>query len=111
MPTARRDRRMGTAQIASILGDLKAISERQSCHKLAIRNWNTTSLTANEDELIRKDKRYYLDTVGILSTKSRGSNSADLHDGWKLFYSGVEPAEHVQAEVGLITADRLQFAL
>ena len=31
-----------------------------------------------------------LDIVGVSSTKGRGSDSVELNEGWKLFYSGVD---------------------
>jgi len=66
---------MGTAQSAFTLEDLKATRKRQSRHKLVIRNWNITSFTGKEHELMEKVKLCSPDVVGIPSTKRRGSGS------------------------------------
>jgi len=41
----------------------------------------------------RGSKRYSPDVAAISSTERRGSNTVELDDGWKLFYSGDEPAK------------------
>ena len=51
--------------------------------------------------------RYRLDLVGVSSTKRRGSGTEDLQQGWKLFYSGVDPSVRAQAGVGILTSPRL----
>jgi len=58
---------------------------------------NITSLSGKEHELVEEAKRYSLDVVGISSTKRRDSNTVDVDNGWKLFYSGVDPAKFAQA--------------
>ena len=45
--------------------------------------------------------------VGISMTRHRGSNTAELDDGWKLSYSGVEPANFAQAAVGILVSTQL----
>jgi len=84
-PAKHLGRRMGTAQSASTLGDLRATHKRQFRHKLGIGNWNISSLRGKEYELVDEVKRYSLDVVGVASTKLRGSNTVELVDGWKLF--------------------------
>jgi len=91
---------MRTAQSAATLGDLTATRKRKSWHKLVILNWNITSLTEKEHELVEKAKRRSLDVAGISSTKRGGSNTVEMDGGWRLFYSGTEPAKFAQAGVG-----------
>ena len=95
---------MRTAESASVLGDLKATRKMLSCHKLVIGNWNITSLTRKDHELVEETKRYFLilDVAGIFSTKGRSPNAVELDDGWKLFYSGSEPATCAHAGVGML---------
>ena len=90
-------RRMGTAQSASTMGDLRATHKRQFRHRVMSGNWNISSLRGKEHELVEKVKLYSPDVVGISWTKLRVSNIAELDDGWNLFYSGVEPAQFAQA--------------
>ena len=47
------------------------------------------------------------DVAGISLTKRRGSNTIVLDDGWKLFYSGVEPAQFAQAGVWMLVSPQL----
>ena len=42
------------------LDDLKATRKRQSYHQLVIEDWNVTSLTGKEHELVEEVKRYFL---------------------------------------------------
>ena len=86
-------------------GDLNATREGQFCHKLvAIRNWNMTSLTGEEHELVVEAKRYTLDMVSISSSKHRGSYTAELDDVWKPFCTGTEPAKFGQVGAGIPSA-------
>ena len=65
---------------------------RVNHHQLLLGNWNILTLyTVKELELVEEAKRYHLDIIGISSTKRRGSGTADLDGGWKLFYSGADP--------------------
>ena len=54
-------------------GSLEAARKRQSCHKLVIGNWNITSLTRKEHDLVEQAKGYSLDVVCISFTKRHGS--------------------------------------
>jgi len=66
---------------ASTLRDLKTTQKRQSRHTLVIGNWNITSLTEKEHELVEEAKRYFLDIFSISSTNRCGSNAVELDDG------------------------------
>jgi len=57
--------------------------------------------------LVEKAKRYSLDVVGISSTKRCGSNTVGPDNGWKLFYSGVEPTQLAQAAEGVLVSSQL----
>ena len=54
---------------------------------LCIGNWNVTSLNGKEQKLVPEAKQYHLDIVGLSSTTCRGSDTVELNEGWKLFYS------------------------
>ena len=54
-----------------------------NCRDLAIGNWNVSSLTGKEQELVCEAQQYRLDVVGISSTKRRGSGTVELNGGWK----------------------------
>ena len=69
--------------------------------------WNVTSLTGKEPELVDEAIRYRLDIVGVSSTKRKGNGTLVLNKRWQLFYSGVDPALHAQAGVGILTNLRL----
>jgi len=45
---------------ASTLEHLTASCQQQSCHELGIRNWNITSITGKEHELVEEGKRMLL---------------------------------------------------
>jgi len=49
---AHLGRRLGTAQSASTMGELKATCKRRCCHKLVIGNWNISSLTRKKHEAL-----------------------------------------------------------
>ena len=65
-------------------------------------NWYIPTLTGKELKLIEEAKRYYLDIIGVSSTKKRGSRNWDLVGGWKLFYSDADPSRSAQAGVGIL---------
>jgi len=59
---------------------------------------------------LRKTNDIYppgLDFVGISSTKRRGSNTAELGDGWKLFYPRVEPEKFAQTGMEILVRPEL----
>ena len=74
-----------------------------NCRDLAIGNWNVSSPTGKEQELVCEAQQYHLDIVGISTTKRRGSGTVELNGGWKFFYSGVDVAISAQADVGLLS--------
>jgi len=45
--------------------------------------------------------------MGISSTKSCCSKTVEVDDGWKFFYSGIEPARFAQAGVGIRASPQL----
>ena len=67
-------------------------------------NWNVTSLNGKEQKLFWEAKQYHLDIVGNSSTKSRCSDTVELNEGWKLFYSNVDVTMSAQAGVGIFAA-------
>ena len=75
-----------------------------NCRDLAIGNWNVSSLTGKEQELVCEAQQYRLDVVEISSTKRRGSGTVELNGGWKIFYSGVNAAMSAQVGVGLLVS-------
>ena len=62
-------------------------------------NRNVLTLTGKELELVEEAEKYYLDIVGVSSTKRRGPGIVDFNGGWKLFYSGANPIMSGQAGV------------
>jgi len=62
---------------------VKTIRKHQSFLMLVSGNWNITLLSENEDKLVEETKRYWLDIVGISSTKGCGCNAVELLDEWK----------------------------
>ena len=80
---------------------------RVNHHQLLLGDCNILTLTGKELELVEKAKRYHLDIIGVSSTKRRGSETADLDGGWKLFYSGADPSMSAQAGMGILTSPRL----
>ena len=69
--------------------------------------WNVTTLNGKEQELVCEVEQYHLDIVKVSSTKCRGSDTVELNEGWKLFYSGVDETMPAQAKVGIIVSPRL----
>ena len=80
---------------------------RVNHHQLLLGNWNILTLTGKELELVEEAKRYYLNIIGVSSTKRRGSGTVDLDGEWKLFYSGAVPRMSAQIGVGILTSPRL----
>ena len=78
-----------------------------NCRDLAIGNWNVSSLTGKEQELVCEAQQYRLDIMGISSTKHRASGTAELNGGWKIFYSGLDAAMPAQAGVGLLVSPNM----
>ena len=56
-----------------------------NCRDLAIGNWNVSSLTGKEQELICEAQQYRLDIEGISSTKCWGSGTIELYGGRKIY--------------------------
>ncbi|MCP3656858.1 MAG: endonuclease/exonuclease/phosphatase family protein, partial [Herbaspirillum sp.] len=103
-PATCSGRRVVEAQRPSVLGAQGGLRRERP---LAIGNWNITTLTGKEQELVEEAKYYRLDIVGISSTRFRGSGTVDLDRGWKLHYSGVATSLSAQAGVGILTSPRL----
>ena len=115
-PQAHRHRKptdYSTAQIYKRLGRQMRVAHRKctrvrpNLRDLAIGNWNVSSLTGKEQELVCEAQQYRRDIVGILSTKRRGSGTVELNGGWKIFYSGVDAAMSAQAGVGLLVSPNI----
>ena len=53
-------------------------------------NWNVTSLNGKEQELVWEAEQYHLDIVGVSYTKCRGSDTVELNEDWRLFYSDLD---------------------
>ena len=87
--------------------DRKCYRNREREQKLHIGTWNVTSLTGKEAELVDEAIRYRLDIIEVSSTKRKGTETLILKKRWQLFYSGVDPALHAQAGVGILTNPRL----
>ena len=108
-PQADRHRKPTNA-VSKRLGRQMRAAHRKStrvgpnCRDLVIGNWNISSLTGKEQELVCQ---YRLDVVGISSTKCRGSGTVKLNGGWKIFYSGVDAAMSAQAGVGLLVSPNI----
>ena len=66
--------------------DRKCYRNRERQQKLHIGTWNVTSFTGK---------------------KRKGTGTLILNKRWQLFYSGVDPALHAQAGVGILTSPRL----
>ena len=105
--------RKPTNAVAKRLGRQMGAAHRKrtrvgpNCRDLAIGNWNVSSLTGKEQELVSEAQQYRLDVVEISSTKRRGSGTVELNGGWKVFYSGVDAAISAQAGVGLLVSPNI----
>ena len=74
---------------------------------LCMGNWNITSLNGKEQELVWEAEQYHLDIVGVSTTNCRSSDTVELNEEWKLFYSGVDVTMSAQAGVGIFVIPRL----
>ena len=74
---------------------------------LCMSNWNVTSLNGKEQQLVWEVEQYHLDIVRVSSTKCRFSDTAELNEGWKLFYSGVDVTISSKAGIGIFVSPRL----
>ena len=70
-------------------------------------NWNVTVLNGKEQGLVWEAEQYHLDIVGVSSTKRRGSDTVELNESWKLFYSGANVTISADAGVGILVSPRL----
>ena len=68
---------------------------------------NVTSLNGKAQELVWEAEQHHLDIVGVSFTKCRGSDTVELNEGWKLFYSGVDVTMSAQAGVSILVSPRL----
>ena len=102
LPATGLDRRMEAAQ--SIRTRENFAHSWANHHQLLLGNWNILTLTGKELGLVEEAKRYYLDIIGVSSTKRHGSGTVHLDDGWKLFYSSADPSMYAQADVRLSLA-------
>ena len=100
-------------QLLSVWGRQMGAAHRKrtrvgpNCRDHAIGNWNVSSLTGKEQELVCEAQQYGLDVVGISSTKCRGSGTVELNGAWKIFYSGVDAAMSAEAGVGLLVSPNI----
>ena len=78
-----------------------------NCRDLAIGNWNVSSLTGKEQELVCETQQYRLDVVEVSSTKRRGFGTVELNNGWKIFYSDVDAGMSAQAGVSLLVSPNM----
>ena len=85
-PQADRHRKPSNA-VAKRLGRQMGTARRKctrvgpNCRNLAIGNWNASSLTEKELELVCEAQQYRLDIAGISSTKRRVSGTVELSSG------------------------------
>ena len=64
-------------------------------------NWNVISLNGKEQELVWEAKQYHLNIVGVSSIECHSSDTVELNNGWKLFYSGTDTTMSAQAGAGI----------
>ena len=69
-------------------------------------NWNVTSLNGKKHELIWETQQHDLDIIGVSFSKCHGSDTVELNEGWKFFYSGVDVNMSGQAGVGIFVSRR-----
>ena len=60
-----------------------------------------------EQKLVLEAEEYYLDIVGVSSTKCRGSDTVELNESLKLFYSHVHVIMFTKAGLGIFVSPRL----
>ena len=85
-PQADRHRKPTNAAAKRLRRQMGAVQRKctrvgPNCRDLAIGNWNVSSLTGKEQELVCEAQQYRLDVVGISSTKPRGSGTVELNGG------------------------------
>ena len=68
---------------------------------LCMGNWNVSSINGKEQKLFWQ---YHLDIVRVSSTKCRGSDTAELNEGWKILYSGVDVTMSARVRVGIFVS-------
>ena len=73
--------------------------------------WKVTSLNEKGQELVWEAEQYHLDMVGVSTTKCCGSDTVELNNGWKLFYSGVYVTMSAQAGVDIFISPHLAQCL
>ena len=69
--------------------------------------WNVTLLNGKEQELVWEAEQYQLDIDGVSSTKCPGSDTVQLNEEWRLFYTGVDVAMSAQVEVSTFVSSHL----
>ena len=74
---------------------------------LCMGDCNVTPLNGKAQELVWEAEQHHLDIVGVSLTKCRGSDTVELNEGWKLFYSGVDVTMSAQAGVSILVSPRL----
>ena len=67
-------------------------------------NWNVTLLNGKEQELVWEAEQYHLDIAGVSSIKCCGSDTVELNEGWKLFYSAVDVTMSAQAGIAIFVS-------
>ena len=70
-------------------------------------NWNVTSLDGKEQKLVWEAEQYHLNIFRVSSTKCRGSDTVDLNEDLKLFYTDVNITMSAQAWVGIFVSPYL----
>ena len=80
---------------------------RKKHYRLLLCNRNVLILTGKELELVEEGKVYYLDIIGVSSTKRRSYGIVELDGGRKLFYLGADPSIFDQAGEGILTSPQL----
>ena len=61
----------------------------------------------NRKRIVWEAEQCHLDIVGASSTKYHGSDTVELNEGWKLFYSGVDVTMFARAKVGIFISSGL----
>ena len=74
---------------------------------LRMGHWNVISLNGKEQELVWEAEQYQLDIVGVSFTKCPGSDTVELNEDWRLFYSGLDVTLSAQAGVDTFVSPHL----
>ena len=74
---------------------------------LRMDNWNVSSLNGKEQELVWEAEQYHLDIIGVSSTKCCGSDTVELNEDWRLFYSCLDATMSAQAGVDTFVSPHL----